>query len=187
MIYDRLLPLMQQVSQSRAKTIDILPILQSYTIDFTAAFVFGLSRGTNFMMDATARDIWLEAYIQSYPSDSMFWLQECPRVTKWLRAVGLGGLVLPPGHDAARQTLDDWTVEKLRLAENALYFNGNNQDTFEPGQFPTLYSTVKSGLAKSCGLDESFTPDSKQELELASECFDHVRKFSYLPVYSRFI
>lgn len=172
-----MMPVISRASKSAAESIDILPILQSYTIDFTAAFVFGLPRVTNFIMKKEARDEWLEAYIRSYPSDSMFWLQECPGLTKLIQKAGLADLVLPKGHEAARKWLDDWTLEKMRRAEDALYYNGYDEGKFTAGTFPILYGAVKSGLAKSCGQADNFTPDSKQELELASECFDHIREY----------
>ncbi|KAJ6789932.1 hypothetical protein PWT90_07560 [Aphanocladium album] len=174
MISNRLLPVLKATSMSGTQAIDILPLLQSYTIDFTAAFVFGLSRGTNFMLDEAERDEWLEAYVQSYPSDSMFWLQECASFTKAVQCLGLGDWLLPKGHGAARKFLDDWTLKKMRQAEDALYYNGNLEENFDRGNFPILYDTVKSGFARSAGLDDRFTPDAQQELELASECFDHI-------------
>lgn len=171
-----MLPIIKDAAQSATQAIDILPVLQSYTIDFTVAFVFGLSRGTNFMLDATARDEWLEAYVLSYPTDSMFWLQECASLTKFVQYLGLGDWLLPKGHDAARKFLDDWTLRRMRATEITLHDNGISDHEFESGDFPVLYDAVKSGLAKSAGLDECFTPDPQQELELASECFNHVRE-----------
>ena len=171
-----MLPILNDASQSATEAIDILPMLQSYTIDFTVAFVFGLSLGTNFMLDATARDEWLEAYVLSYPADCMFWLQECAALTKFVQYLGLGDWLLPKGHDAARKFLDDWTLERMRQAEYVFQCNGKSDGSFESGDFPILYDTVKAGFAKSAGLDDCFAPDAQQELELASECFNHIRK-----------
>ncbi|KAJ4147812.1 hypothetical protein LMH87_002315 [Akanthomyces muscarius] len=167
MIYQRMLPILNDASQSATQAIDILPMLQSYTIDFTVAFVFGLSRGTNFMLDATARDEWLEAYVLSYPADCMFWLQECAALTRFVQYLGLGDWLLPKGHDAARKFLDDWTLERMRQAEYVFQCNGESGSSFESGDFPILYDTIKAGFAKSAGLDDCFAPDAQQELELA--------------------
>lgn len=175
MIYHRVLPVLKKTSQSATQAMDVLPILQSYALDFTVGFVFGLSQGTNFMLDAAARDKWLEAYALSYPEHHMFWLQECAALTKLAQRLGLGDWLLPKGHDAARTYLEDWALEKMREAENALQHGGSETD-FSSGNFPILYDTVKSGLAKSAGLRDGFTPDGQQELELASECFEHVCK-----------
>ncbi|OAA72201.1 Cytochrome P450 [Cordyceps fumosorosea ARSEF 2679] len=174
MIHHRMLPLFQMTSQCATQAIDILPVLQSYTIDFTVAFVFGLSRGTNFMLNADARDEWLEAYTQSYPADSMFWLQECAAVTKFAQRLGLGGWLLPEGHEAARIFLDEWALGKMRQADYALSLNEGVESKFESGDFPILYDVVKAGLAKSADRDPCFTPDAQEELQLASECFDHI-------------
>lgn len=171
-VLQRLLPLLFQAAATEQGSVDILPVLQSYALDFMSSFMFGLSGGTNFLQDKCARRHWFDLYIRSYPAGSMFWLLEQPFLTRLLCAVGVP--LLPEGHFEAKQEFEAWALDKVKESEKTLVKSEEAGISLSHGEFPILYSAVRSGIAKDLGIDAGFTPDSSQQLELASECFDHL-------------
>ena len=61
----------------------------AYGLDFVSAFIFGIPRSTNFIENVKVRDFWLAAYLKSHPADYMFWPLELPRLTEWLKKIGI--------------------------------------------------------------------------------------------------
>lgn len=61
LILDRFLPIMKQVEEHGGE-LDVLDFEQGVGMDFTSAYLFGLSNGTDFMHNAKYRRHWLEEY-----------------------------------------------------------------------------------------------------------------------------
>ena len=61
LILDRFLPIMQQVNEHGGE-LDVLDFMQGVGMDFTSAYLFGLSNGTDFMHNTDYRRHWLELY-----------------------------------------------------------------------------------------------------------------------------
>ena len=61
LIFDRFLPIMQRVNEQGGE-LDVLDFIQAVGMDFTSAYLFGLSNGTDFMHDVEYRHRWLEEY-----------------------------------------------------------------------------------------------------------------------------
>ncbi|KAK3939384.1 cytochrome P450 [Diplogelasinospora grovesii] len=172
---ERMLPLFTQSSNPAG--LDLVPVLQSYALDFMSSFMFGLSRGLNFIRDEKAREYWFEEYNRAYPAKDMFWLLEVyPACTRFLCRLGFP--LLPKGHDEAHDMFEKWALGKIQESEQALNVQLQEKNDTSPGELPILYNAVRTGIAKDAGIRDTemgeFTPDHKQLCELASECYDHL-------------
>lgn len=61
LFFDRFLPIMHEVDKHGGE-MDVLEFMQAVSMDFTSAYLFGLSNGTDFMNDAAYRRHWLEEF-----------------------------------------------------------------------------------------------------------------------------
>ena len=61
LMLDRFLPIMQSVADKGVE-MDVLDFFQGVGMDFTSAYLFGLSNGTDFMHDVKYRQHWLAEY-----------------------------------------------------------------------------------------------------------------------------
>ena len=62
LIFNRFLPIMQQVEERAGGKLDVLDFMQGVGMDLTSAYLFGLSNGTDFINDADYRHHWLQEY-----------------------------------------------------------------------------------------------------------------------------
>lgn len=61
LIFDRFLPIIQGAHEHGGE-LDVLDLMQAVGMDFTSAYLFGLSSSTNFIDDVGYRHRWLEEY-----------------------------------------------------------------------------------------------------------------------------
>ena len=61
LIFDRFMPIMREI-EKRSGNLDVLDFTQGVGMDFTSAYLFGLSNSTDFMNDAAYRQHWIEEY-----------------------------------------------------------------------------------------------------------------------------
>jgi len=61
LMYKRFLPILNSVAEN-GREMDVFRFLQGVGMDFTSAYLFGLSNATNFMENVKDRDHWLEEY-----------------------------------------------------------------------------------------------------------------------------
>lgn len=188
LLQDRLLPILSAHSTS-GMSLDIMPIHQALAVDSATAYFFGLQNGTNFLQDAEARQDWLNLYLRSRPRDYMFYLQELPRITRWLEKVGLH--LVPPSREGYNDMVDAWCLNMCDRAESTM-LHGNDTT---PGNNPVVYkklmnATLKEGVATDASIflnsfksekdtnpfssPEARNCRSPQQLEVASELLDQV-------------
>lgn len=172
----RLLPLIWTAAEGNTP-IDILSVNFAYGLDVVSAFVFGLSRGTNFVQDLERRQKWLEEYRKSHPSEYMFWLLEHPNLTKQLRRIGIH--IVPKWFTVADKDFDKWGMRMIDAAEESLQA-GLVEDRAISGEMPIAYYQLKNAMSKEQKLEAcaSFIPNPAQRLELASECLDQLGELS---------
>lgn len=160
-------------SSSCGTALNILDLDFAYGLDFVSAFIFGMSRSTNFIEDAEARDRWSATYLKSHPVDHMFWPLELPNLTRWLTKVGIP--VVPKWCQEAHGDLDKWALQMVDVVEEAIA-NQPAEETVA-GNCALLYSQLKIAMAKEQqneGSQNGMIPSQQQRLELASECLDHL-------------
>jgi hypothetical protein len=176
-IMDRLGPLLARIAGSAAGTVDVIPLSQSYVLDFVSAFGFGLPLGLDLLSDTLAHKNWLNLYNLSFPGGTAgFFLKEYPQVIRLLCLLGLP--VTPESYAKSRRELESWALGKVDAAEGLL-LGRREEKPLAAGELPVLYSAVRTGMAQANGVDgtgNDFTPSPTQRLELASECLDHISK-----------
>lgn len=59
--FDRFLPIMHEVAEHGGE-LDVMDFMQAVGMDFTSAYLFGLSNGSDFMHNVDYRHRWLEEY-----------------------------------------------------------------------------------------------------------------------------
>ncbi|KAF2001786.1 cytochrome P450 [Amniculicola lignicola CBS 123094] len=172
MVQNRLLPAFWEMAASNAPH-DILEINFAYGLDFVAAFIFGLSRSTNFLQDQVCRQVWLEEYRKSHPSEYMFWLLEHPRLIRVLAKFRI--FVVPKWYHKADVDFDMWGTKLVDETEKFLQ-KGFTEEAASSGEMPHVYFQQKRAMAEELKLDKGayFKPTPQQRLELASECLDHL-------------
>ena len=152
---------------------DILELNFAYGLDVVSAFIFGISRSTNFIEDVEARNCWLATYLKSHPAEYMFWLLELPQLTKWLTKFGVS--ILPKWSTTAHNELDQWALQMVDKAEIEVL--GKPAADMLPGDCPVLYTQLRLSLAAEQQIQErreNVAPSPLQRLQLASECLDHL-------------
>lgn len=175
LLVERILPVLTQASASAHANVNILPLFQSFALDFMSTFAFGISRGFDFIRDEKARWQWIDQFNLSYPPESGFWMKEYPILVKWLPMFGVP--LVPRGHFNARKACEAWAIAKVEECEAVIQGAGGDlqgASSLPAGEFPILYSYVRESFVKLAEPAKSFKPDRESVLELASECFDHL-------------
>ena len=168
------MPLIERSAESQ-QPIDVLSVNFAYGLDVIAAFIFGLSQGTNFTQDLEDRQRWLDEYRKSHPTEYMFWLLEHPNVVRYLRKIGVH--VVPKWYKLADEDFDKWGLTLIDKTEDFIQ-SGLLEERTVSGEMPIVYAQLKEAIAKEHFLEEGirFQPSPQQRLELASECLDQLGK-----------
>ncbi|KAM5480009.1 hypothetical protein McanCB56680_005155 [Microsporum canis] len=172
MLLGRMMPIFDQASETKAGSVDVLPLLHAYPLDFMSAFVFGLSEGHNLIRDLDYREKWLGIYQVIFMSNAASLLGEFRRITQTLTK--FGAHLLPKGYFEIRQLSEDWASSKARRAEQSIQKSYATGEPLAPGELPIVYNAVRNGIAQENGVEKSFTPSDEQFRELASECNDQI-------------
>ncbi|CZT24350.1 related to cytochrome P450 monooxygenase [Ramularia collo-cygni] len=168
---DRLYPRMRGAAQ-RGDVIELYDVFSAVTMDFVAAYVFGMKHSCDFITDVPAGVKFFEDFKsrQRYT----FWPQELPNFTRWMEHLGLKWLLVPNWVASSNFSIEDWVMAMCNKAEASL----KRGDHLEPQDTPTVYAQLRSTFIKSAqqssGKEES-TDDILDEVKLhiASELVDH--------------
>lgn len=176
LLHGRLLPILAQSAHNELP-VNILDLNFAYGLDFVSAYIFGISRSTNFLQQSGIRQHWLTEYRKSHPSEYMVWLQELPNLTYWLRRAAI--YVVPKWYTKADEEFDKWALAMVDSTEGALQVT-QAEKGFTAGDRPVVYEHLKMAMAEELGTKKPswvvsplFDPE-QQRLELASECLDHM-------------
>ena len=162
LIFERYLP--QIMRSTRTGTpLDVLSLNTAYGVDFVSAFIFGLPRGTNFMGDTWARNIWMAGYLKSHSNQYMFWLLEAQNLRMWLTKFGIH--IVPRWVWEARNNLEQWALQLVDATEADLSMVAANK--MQDGDYPVVYHRLK--VTKE-------VEQQKGEVGVSSagECLDHL-------------
>ncbi|KAK4230118.1 hypothetical protein QBC38DRAFT_55354 [Podospora fimiseda] len=174
-ISDRLLPIIED-STAEAQVphgIDIYSVYMAATMDFIAAYIFGLQGGTDLLGDKGFRGHFLELY--RIRNGYGFFDQELPRFTKFCRKIGIP--FCPRFVDLATAELCEWCQ---RLCDNMLgFFNAGCRPAVGSQDDPVVMGTLVNALerekaTKGQGSVLYSTALSNFRLLVASELIDHV-------------
>ena len=172
LLFERLLPQCLQSAASN-QPLDILDLNSAYGLDFVSAFIFGMSRGTNFLQDIIARNDWFKKYLAAHTHRHFFWLVEAPNLRRWMARFGVH--VVPKTMWHARKQLEHWLLPLVNETEEFLAESGHESP--KHGEFPSMYSAMKTAVAderETIFSAESMARAIDGTLERASECLDHL-------------
>ncbi len=174
-LFDRLLPIIKySTSEHQAPHgIDIYSTFMAATMDFIAAYIFGIRGGTNFLDNKAYRDHFFELYKSR--NDYGFYDQELPRVTAMFRSIGIP--FCPKWVDDANQEMSEWCQRLCKSVSET--FSAGKIATLTGADEPLVWKTLMSGLDKEMdtnGKDSVLysTALTRRELSVASELLDHV-------------
>ncbi|KAL2149345.1 hypothetical protein VTH82DRAFT_8693 [Thermothelomyces myriococcoides] len=174
-IYDRFLPIIEASAAESQKPhgIDIYSVFMAATMDFIAAYIFGLDKGTDFLENKAYREHFLELYRAR--NDYGYYDQEMPRLTKFCRRIGIP--LCPKWVDDSNKELGEWCLGLC--AKMGDVFNSDCPSQAEPLDQPIVWDALVGGLRKEAernGQASVLYPTalSHRELSVASELFDHV-------------
>jgi hypothetical protein len=175
-IQGHLLPLIWE-HHTKNKSVEVVGTSLAYGLDFIFTFTFGLPRGTNFLENTTHRKVFLDLCERNHPGGYSYWLHEHPHLVKTLTKLKI--FIVPKWYYAASSELEEWVSKLVDEAEEALQAGLNEQNAL-PGHMPLVYFHQKLAMAEELELDEGayFHPTPQQRLELASECLDHICKYT---------
>ena len=166
------MPQLMDSAQS-SRHIEVLGLNMAYGLDYVSAFIFGLPRGTNFMEDVGARDLWFARYLKSHPNEYMFWLLDATQMRLWLSKLGVN--VVPLWVWKAREDLEQWALRIVNETEKAI--SEVAVDDMEEGDFPVVYNQLKvARIKEDQQVAQSLHAKSPSERpsQLGSECLDHL-------------
>ncbi|KAF4880085.1 Tryprostatin B 6-hydroxylase [Colletotrichum siamense] len=173
LVQQKLYPLLADLASSKEGTASIMPLAQSFALDYVSAFAFGLSLGHSFLKDRLAYDQWFALNNDCYPGGFLgYLLKEHPRLVEFARRLGVP--ILSKTYVNARRELETWALRRVDAAEDLLQSRMQGSEP-TPGDLPVLYDAVRTAMAQQSGVENAdFVPSATQRLELASECLDHI-------------
>lgn len=177
-LLQRLVPTVDRASQTKTGSLDVLPLLHAYPLDFMSAFVFGLSESHNLIEDLEAREVWLETFLIIFHSRAATLLREFKWFTRCATALGFS--LLPKGYADARRRTEAWSASKVDRAESRLLELEEAGSEFAEGDLPVLFSAVRDGILQDAGAEKGSELNAGQRQEAASECNDHVGEFIHI-------
>lgn len=177
-LLQRLAPTIDRTSQTKTKSLDVLPLLHAYPLDYMSAFVFGLSESHNLIEDLDARQMWLETFLIIFHSRAATLLREFKWLTRFATALGFS--LLPQGYPDARKRSEAWAAAKVDEVESRILKLEESAGEFAEGDLPILFIAVRDGILQDTGAGKTSQLSAKQRREAASECNDHVGEFVHI-------
>ncbi|KAK5652762.1 hypothetical protein OQA88_9615 [Cercophora sp. LCS_1] len=177
-IYGRLLPALVSeggvsVHEREPSGLDVYSLFMAATMDFIAAYIFGLNGGADFLRKRAFREHFLELY--KARNDYSIFDQEMPWFTGFCRRLGIP--LCPTWVDAANQEMGAWCrglcearAERSRVRKAGV--DGG-------GDVPVVWNALAEGMEKEMdtngvGSVLCSTALTNSKLSVSSELFDHV-------------
>ncbi|KAF3761798.1 cytochrome P450 [Cryphonectria parasitica EP155] len=172
-IHDRLLPTLEKSLADQG--VDVYSLFLAVVMDFISAYIWGISRSTNFVQNKGYREHWLELYKSR--NDYGFFPQELPRLTAFCKRFGVS--LYPGWVDAANKELAAWntllceqTSDHLTAASRASKDEASADDA-------VVMRALINGIDKeeAANGEKSLlyhTSILQRDLSIQSELWDHV-------------
>lgn len=169
-MHDRFLPALETSLEEQG--IDVYSLFLATVMDFISAYIWGISRSTNFVQDKGYREHWLELYKSR--NDYSFFPQELPRLTAFCKKLGIS--LYPEWVDAANKELAEWNTAICVCTINDLETRpGHPQDVADE---PVVTKALLNGIGREEAHGEKSPLYSTTILQRAksiqSELWDHV-------------
>jgi cytochrome P450 len=169
-LYERLLPALAAplAHPTEPGVLNIYALLSAATMDIVTGYLFGLRSSSKFLLDAKARDRFLD-YYNSRVGFS-FWGQEHPQLTAWVQQ-WLNIRLSPAFVDTANAEIEHWTFRMCKSAADVLHASTEKKIEIEKVEdTPTVYAQLLTSISATP------TPTMTQNVHLttASELLDHL-------------
>lgn len=168
-MHDRFFPALERSLAEQG--IDVYSLFLATVMDFISAYIWGISRSTNFIKNKGYRDHWLELYKSR--NDYPFFPQELPRLTAFCKRLGIH--LFPSWVDAANKELADWNTAICERTLGDLDVVPKSENLAdEPVVMRALLNGIdkeEKGGAKSPLYSTTIL---QRDLSIQSELWDHV-------------
>lgn len=169
-VQDRFLPALERSLADNG--LDVYSLFLATVMDFISAYVWGISRGTDFIRDQGYREHWLELYKSR--NDYPFFPQELPRLTAFCKSLGVS--LYPEWVDAANKELAEWnTAICERTVRDLETRSGGPQDVADE---PVVTRALLDGIRREAARGEESplysTTILQRDKSVRSELWDHV-------------
>lgn len=168
-MYDRFFPALETSLPDGG--IDVYSLFLATVMDFISAYVWGISRSTNFVQEKGYREHWLELYKSR--ADFTFFPQELPQLTAFFKKCGI--YLCPRWVDAANQEL---AASNTVLCDRAIEDFKAGKISDDVADEPVVMRALLNGIAKEGAHGEKSplysTTILQQDLSIKSELWDHV-------------
>lgn len=170
-LYDRFFPALEgSISEGG---IDAYSLFLATVMDFISAYIWGMSRSTNFIDKQGYREHWLELY--KARNDFGFFPQELPRLTAFCKSIGIQ--LYPSWVDAANKELAAWNTDLCQRTMKHLEIGKDvSKDTADE---PVVMNALLNGIRKEEDSRGEASPlysttILQKDLAVQSELWDHV-------------
>ncbi|KAK3072458.1 hypothetical protein LTR53_006785 [Teratosphaeriaceae sp. CCFEE 6253] len=163
--------------ERREEPVEFYDVFLALTIDFIAAYCFGLKAGGNLLSQPETAGTFAKAFKTRERHVSL--PQELPRLTRWIGRNGPLPWILPPM--AASRTLgwdsEAWLLEMQDRADEVIDLLEKEGKHGNAGNWPTVYAQARRNIhaeQHTAGDKDKdhISPDAR--LQIASEMKDHI-------------
>ncbi|KAI9658917.1 MAG: hypothetical protein M1821_001877 [Bathelium mastoideum] len=169
-INQRMLPRLLSATWSNP-AVNVFELMAGVAMDIVTSYEFGLSAGTNFTQNEKACRHYLDLYHGRH--SYTFYPQEIPLTTSFLEKMGIR--FVPRFVSASNDELE---AQCLKMCDDASAVLDRAQTLeISKGDYPIVYAQLRSALIDQhdkSGTGPSSPSPNEQQLELASEMFDHL-------------
>ena len=183
-LYDRLLPRLSELAKA-GEPADMYLIFNSTTFDFVSGYLYGLSCGSNMLQREKTMQWFLELYHARGLAHRYFWIQELPRLTRFLKRFGID--IVPKRVWAAHHRIEaiamgyshcaEMKFNEMETSSTKVMDTSNTDETSsdEAKDIPIVYTHIAKAMGISSVLHENSGADcEKLRREIASELTDHL-------------
>lgn len=174
-LFTRLLPLIEASTRGNQtqQGIEVFSTFLATTMDFVAAYCFGLKNSTNFLDDVAYRDHWLQLYLAR--ARHHFWPQEMPIFTRICKSLGLR--LYPSWVDDANKELAAWNKVLCQRTHDTIDVEEKN-GSINPGDEAVVVNAIEAGIEREIKVNGQASPIystiRKRDLAVSSEVLDHL-------------
>lgn len=146
--------------------IDVYPLFCGITMDFVTAYLFGLSRSTNFIEDEAKCDWWTKSFVERKPYS--FWFAEMPDLATLLDKLSL--LPVPAWVGQSNRALDAWAMAMCDATRLSLSDTASNDAEKRPEDVPVVYKQLSETMATA----KPRPTADELRMNVASDMHDHL-------------
>ncbi|KAH7145511.1 cytochrome P450 [Dactylonectria estremocensis] len=158
-LFGRLLPLISRAADCN-EAVEVLELFYSYSMDSFITWQFGSALSSNLIEDEKERRLYLDGFFAAAPYT--FWQYEFPRLSRWLKTIGL----IPKKVDSGFHDIERWNLDKCDKAQKLL---AQGEGTLADEDKPVVMSLALKAMSDPYAKPGQYP----QRLDIASDMFAH--------------